>query len=116
MSSLNKFECMLCHIIKTNTDRNSYIKDAVDRIQFINSKNFKYKLIIENYSNCVRVIDFLNDKFKNQLDLFGFIYDPDLHIYRSGLRAELGYLGNHMSSCWPEKYSYSKDKRILSVK
>jgi len=104
------------NIIKTNTDRNSYIKDAVDRIQFINSKNFKYKLIIENYSNCVRVIDFLNDKFKNQLDLFGFIYDPDLHIYRSGLRAELGYLGNHMSSCWPEKYSYSKDKRILSVK
>lgn len=117
VKKINDFGWMYgLNIIKTDREREDFIQKAIKRIQFINSKEFNFNLIKSNYSTCLRVIDFLNAEFRDELDLFKFTYDPDLHIYQGGLKAELPYLGNHMTSCWPDEYLYDAEERVLSIK
>tara|TARA_B100001250_G_scaffold413034_1_gene445871 strand:+ start:1224 stop:3932 length:2709 start_codon:yes stop_codon:yes gene_type:complete len=99
-----------------NKNDEAGIQKSTDRIKKINSLNLDFNLIKLNYSNCMRIIHFLNNEFKEDLEVFNFKYDPEMHLYRSGLLANVDYLGNHLSCCWPDKYSYDRKHKRISIK
>ena len=99
-----------------NKNDEAGIQKSTDRIKKINSLNLDFNLIKLNYSNCMRIIHFLNNEFKEDLEVYNFKYDPEMHLYRSGLLANVDYLGNHLSCCWPDKYSYDRKHKRISIK
>ena len=91
------------------------IANAIERINSIKEKNLNFNAIKKNLESTYRVIELLNEEHETALDLFDFKYIPQ-ELYLGGMLHELPYLGNFLTICWPDQYSYDKKARILSVK
>jgi len=98
-----------------DNDENN-VQNAIKRIENINSSSFNFQFAKHNLATTQRVIDEYNERYAEELNEFNFKYLPEVHIFNGGLSHEFTYLGNQMTMCWPDKYTYDKEKRRLSVK
>ena len=91
-------------------------QNAIKRIIDINLNGLDFQFAKRNLATTQRIIDEYNERYAGELNKFNFRYLPQVHIFNGGLSHEFAYLGNQMSMCWPDKYTYDKGLRILSVK
>ena len=98
-----------------DNDENN-VQNAIKRIENINLSSFNFQFAKHNLATTQRVIDEYNERYAEELNEFNFKYLPEVHIFNGGLSHEFTYLGNQMTMCWPDKYTYDKEKRKLSVK